>query len=92
MEAAVTGRPVLVADLHHATEMSRWPILLRPWWSSPTWGVLFAVPLQWATINLGVLEPVPQGSGFAERRAVTGCDERRGHGRTDVSGGAHRSR
>jgi hypothetical protein len=25
VEAAVTGRPVLVADMHHSTEVRRWP-------------------------------------------------------------------
>ncbi len=56
VEAAVTGRPVLVADLHHTTEASRWPIFAAAVVEQSDVGALFAVPLQWGTINLGVLD------------------------------------
>ena len=56
VEAAVTGRPVLVADLHHTTEASRWPTFAAAVVEQSEVGALFAVPLQWGTVNLGVLD------------------------------------
>jgi len=56
MEAALTGRPVLVPDLHHSTETNRWPIFAAAVMEQSEVGALFAVPLQWGTINLGVLD------------------------------------
>jgi hypothetical protein len=56
VEAAVTGRPVLVADLHHTTEVSRWPMFAAAVVEQSEVGALFAVPLQWGTVNLGVLD------------------------------------
>ena len=56
MEAAVTGRPVLVPDLHHTTGMSRWPTFAAAVVEQSWVGALFAVPLQWGAINLGVLD------------------------------------
>jgi GAF domain-containing protein len=56
VEAAVTGRPVLVADLHHTTQVSRWPLFAAAVEEQSEVGALFAVPLQWGAINLGVLD------------------------------------
>jgi hypothetical protein len=56
VEAAVTGRPVLVPDLHHSAEVSRWPIFAAAVVEQSDVGALFAVPFQWETINLGVLD------------------------------------
>jgi hypothetical protein len=56
VEAALTGRPVLVADLHHSSEASRWPIFAAAVVERSEVGALFAVPFQWGTINLGVLD------------------------------------
>ncbi|MCA1694024.1 MAG: GAF domain-containing protein, partial [Actinobacteria bacterium] len=56
VEAAVTGRPVLVPDLHHSTEVSRWPIFAAAVVERSDVGALFAVPFQWETVNLGVLD------------------------------------
>ncbi|MGH3782913.1 MAG: GAF and ANTAR domain-containing protein [Pseudonocardiaceae bacterium] len=56
MEAALTGRSVLVPDLYHSTETSRWPIFAAAVIEQSEVGALFAVPLQWGTINLGVLD------------------------------------
>ncbi len=56
VEAASTGRPVLVADLHHSTETSRWPVFAAAVAERSEVGALFAVPLQWGTVNLGVLD------------------------------------
>jgi hypothetical protein len=56
VEAAVTGRPVLVADMRHTTEVSRWPTFAAAVVEQSEVGALFAVPLQWGTINLAVLD------------------------------------
>ncbi|NMH76570.1 GAF and ANTAR domain-containing protein [Pseudonocardia xinjiangensis] len=56
MEAATTGRPVLVPDLHHATETSRWPIFAAAVAEQTDVCALFALPLQWGPVNLGVLD------------------------------------
>jgi GAF domain-containing protein len=56
VEAAVTGRPVLIADMHHTTEASRWPSFAAAVVEQSEVGALFAMPLQWGTINLGVLD------------------------------------
>ncbi|MGH3547911.1 MAG: GAF domain-containing protein [Pseudonocardiaceae bacterium] len=56
MDAAVSGRPVLVPDLYHSTEASRWPIFAAAVMEQSEVGALFAMPLQWGTINLGVLD------------------------------------
>jgi transcriptional regulator with GAF, ATPase, and Fis domain len=56
VEAALTGRPVLVPDMHHTTEASRWPAFAAAVEEQSNVGALFAVPLQWATTNLGVLD------------------------------------
>jgi GAF domain-containing protein len=56
MEAALTGRPVLVPDLHHSTEVGHWPVFAAAVLEQSDVGALFAVPLQWGTINLGVLD------------------------------------
>lgn len=63
VEAATTGRPVLVPDLHHSTEASRWPIFAAAVVEQSEVGALFAVPLQWGTINLGVLDLYRKASG-----------------------------
>ena len=56
VEAAVTGRLVLVADMHHSTEVSRWPTFAAAVVEQSDVGALFAVPFQWGAINLGVLD------------------------------------
>jgi hypothetical protein len=56
VEAALTGRPVLVADMHRATEMSRWPMFAAAVVEQSHVGALFAVPMQWGAINLGVVD------------------------------------
>lgn len=76
MEAAVTGRPVLVPDLHHSTEVSRWPIFAAAVVDQSEVGALFAVPLQWGTINLGVLDlyrRVPGSLSDAQLRDAVGA-------------------
>jgi hypothetical protein len=56
VEAAVTGRPVLVPNMHHTAEVSRWPTFAAAVVEQSDVGALFAVPFQWGAINLGVLD------------------------------------
>jgi len=56
MEAAATGCPVLVPDLSEGTETARWPIFAAALAEQTSIGALFAPPLQWGTVNLGVLD------------------------------------
>jgi hypothetical protein len=56
MEAATTGRPVLVPDLGHSTETARWPMFAAAVAEQTKVRALFALPLQWGTVNLGVLD------------------------------------
>jgi hypothetical protein len=56
MEAASTGRAVFVPDLHHATETARWPVFAAAVAERTPVRALFALPLQWGAVNLGVLD------------------------------------
>jgi len=56
MEAAMTGSPVLVPDLRHCTETARWPIFAAAVAEQTDVRALFALPLQWGAINVGVLD------------------------------------
>jgi len=56
MEAAVTGRPVLVPDLHDTGETARWPIFAAAVADQTPVCAVFALPLQWGAVNLGVLD------------------------------------
>ncbi len=56
IEAALTGRPVLVPDLQHSRQTSHWPIFAAAVMEQSEAAALFALPLQWGTINLGVLD------------------------------------
>ena len=56
MEAATTGRPVLVPDVHRPTDTVRWPIFAAAVAEQTPVRALFALPLQWGTVNLGVLD------------------------------------
>jgi hypothetical protein len=56
MEAASTGRPVFVPDLRHATEAARWPVFAAAVAEHTPVRALFALPLQWGSVNLGVLD------------------------------------
>jgi hypothetical protein len=56
MDAARTGRPVLVPDMADVTESARWPVYAAAVVEQAGVGAVFALPLQWATINLGVLD------------------------------------
>jgi hypothetical protein len=56
MEAATTGNPVLVPDLHRGSESARWPIFAAAVAEQTRVAALFALPLQWGAVNLGVLD------------------------------------
>ena len=56
MEAANTGSPVFVPDLHHSVETARWPVCAAAVAEQTGVGALFALPLQWGAVNLGVLD------------------------------------
>jgi transcriptional regulator with GAF, ATPase, and Fis domain len=56
MQAATTGTPVLVADVHHSRNAQRWPIFAAAVAEQTDVRALFAFPLQWATVNVGVLD------------------------------------
>jgi GAF domain-containing protein len=78
VEAASSGRPVLVPDLYHSTETSRWPIFAAAVMEQSEVGALFAVPMQWATINIGVLDLYRKAPGSLSdaqlRDAVSAAD------------------
>jgi len=56
MQAAATGAPVSVPDMHHSTEVARWPIFAAAVAEQTNVRALFALPLQWGVTNLGVLD------------------------------------
>ncbi len=57
MEAATSGRPVLVPDLHDsASAFARWPVFAAAVVEQTAVRGLFALPLQWGAVNLGVLD------------------------------------
>jgi hypothetical protein len=71
MEAATSGSPVLVADLHRGAEADRWPIFAAAVAEQTRVAALFALPLQWGAVNLGVLDlyrVAPGGLSDLQRR------------------------
>jgi hypothetical protein len=56
MEAALSGRPVLVPDIGDHVLTSRWPMFADAVAEQTDVRALFALPLQLGTINLGVLD------------------------------------
>ena len=56
MEAAVSGRPVLVPDIDDHVSTTRWPMFAGAVAEQTDVRALFALPLQLGTINLGVLD------------------------------------
>jgi hypothetical protein len=71
IEAATTGHPVFVHDVRHASEVARWPVFAAAVIEQTPVRALFALPLQWGTTNLGVLDlyrRVPVGLSDEQRR------------------------
>ena len=56
VEAATTGRPVLVPDLRRGSEVAQWPVFAAAVMERSPVRALFAIPLQWGAVNLGVLD------------------------------------
>jgi GAF domain len=56
MEAARTGNPVLVGDLRHSGDVERWPMFAAAVLERSAVRAVFALPLQWGAVNLGVLD------------------------------------
>jgi hypothetical protein len=54
-EAASSGHPVLVPDVCDAAEACRWPVFAAAVVERTPARALFALPLQWGPVNLGVL-------------------------------------
>ena len=72
MEAATSGNPVLVPDLHRGDEAARWPIFAAAVAEQTHVTALFALPLQWGAVNLGVLDMYRIAPGcFSEQQR---CD------------------
>jgi hypothetical protein len=46
----------MVSDMHHGTETERWPVFAAAVAERATIGALFALPLQWGAVNVGVLD------------------------------------
>ncbi len=53
--AATTGRSVLVPDLDDPSDTAQWPVFAAAAIEQAGVNALFALPLQWGTIRLGVL-------------------------------------
>ena len=47
---------MLVADLRHSVEAARWPMFAAAVAEHTQVRALFALPLQWGTINVGVMD------------------------------------
>jgi hypothetical protein len=56
MQAAHSGRPVLVPDLLDDPATARWPVFATAVVEQTLVRALFALPLQWGAVNLGVLD------------------------------------
>ncbi|WP_344428259.1 GAF and ANTAR domain-containing protein [Pseudonocardia ailaonensis] len=56
VEAALTGAPVLAADLSHSAETTRWPVFAAAVAEQTPVAALFALPLQWGSVTIGVLD------------------------------------
>jgi hypothetical protein len=56
MQAATTGRAVMVADVNDSPEAAGWPAFTAAVLERSAARALFVVPLQWGVINLGVLD------------------------------------
>jgi hypothetical protein len=75
VEAALTGDPVLVPDVQDPTDTARWPAFAAAVMEQTEARALFALPLQWGAVNLGVLDlhrSVAGGLSDGERRDAFG--------------------
>lgn len=78
VDAASSGRPVLVPDLNDPVQTSRWPIYAAAVVDQARVGAVFALPLRWGTITLGVLDLYRRAPGSLSpgqvRDAVSAAD------------------
>lgn len=56
MEAASTGDPVLVPDIRAGAGTARWPVFAAAVVEQTPVGALFALPLSWGAVDVGVLD------------------------------------
>lgn len=73
IQAAAIGSPVLVSDLDEPGEASSWPMFADAVAERTSVRALFALPLQWGAIKLGVLDlhrVEPGGLSEVQRRDV----------------------
>ena len=56
IEAAMTGAPVLVSDLDNRADTAKWPLFAAAVRERTDVRALFALPLQWGAVRLGVLD------------------------------------
>jgi hypothetical protein len=56
MDAAVSRRPVLVADMNDPVQTVRWPVYAAAVVEQAGVRAVFALPLQWGAIDVGVLD------------------------------------
>lgn len=56
VEAAAIGRPILVPDVTDTTKTGRWPVYAAAVAREAQVGAIFAFPLQWGVINIGVVD------------------------------------
>jgi hypothetical protein len=63
MEAATAGRPVCGTERHHTTAAARWPMFAAAIAEQTPVRALYALPLQWGTVNLGVLDLYRRAAG-----------------------------
>ena len=71
IEAATTGRPVLVDDLRERGQAARWPVFAAAVLEQTSVRAVFGLPLRWGTANLGVIDfyrRVPEGLNDDQRK------------------------
>jgi hypothetical protein len=56
VDAAVSRRPVLVADMNDPVQTARWPVYAAAVVEQAGVRAVFALPLQWGAIDVGVLD------------------------------------
>jgi hypothetical protein len=78
IDAALSGRPVLVSDLNEPAQTARWPVYAAAVVEQTGVRAIFALPLLWGTVNLGVLDLYRRSPGpldeVQQRDAVSAAD------------------
>ena len=92
IQAATTGTPVLVADVHHSRDAQRWPIFAAAVAEQTDVRALFAFPLQCGDGERGRAGPVPQDTRRVEPSPASRRHQRFRNRRIDAPGRAHRPR